>query len=87
VTARDRPARLRRAGAVLAALVSLAGCSASLGDTGVGDPTPPPSTVASPSGRVDPAMQAPLARFYGQHLEWTGCGGALQCTKLTVPVD
>jgi pimeloyl-ACP methyl ester carboxylesterase len=72
---------------VLAALVALAGCSGSFGDDGVGDPTPPPSTAASPSGRVDPAAQASLARFYGQHLEWTACGGAFQCTKLTVPVD
>ena len=87
MTARHRPARLRRVGAVLAALIALAGCSGSLGDDGVGDPTPPPSTAASPSGRVDPAMQEQFARFYGQHLEWTSCGGAFQCTKLTVPVD
>src|SRR5918911_4883198 len=85
--ARPRPARLRRAGAVLAALFALAGCSGSFGDNGVGDPTPPPSTAASPSGRADPAAEPALARFYGQHLEWTPCGGAFQCTKLTVPVD
>jgi pimeloyl-ACP methyl ester carboxylesterase len=82
VIARHRSGRLRRAGAVLAA-----GCSGSLGDPGLGDPTPPPSTAASPSGRVDPAREESLARFYGQHLEWTACGGAFQCSKLTVPVD
>jgi pimeloyl-ACP methyl ester carboxylesterase len=53
----------------------------------VGDPTPPPSTAASPSGRPDPAADPALAKFYGQRLEWTSCGGPFQCTKLTVPVD
>jgi pimeloyl-ACP methyl ester carboxylesterase len=72
---------------VLAALLALAGCSGSFGDTGVGDPTPPPSAVAAPAGRSDPAADPALARFYEQQLAWTACGETVQCAKLTVPVD
>jgi pimeloyl-ACP methyl ester carboxylesterase len=72
---------------VLAALIAVAGCSGSFEDAGVGAPTPPPSTAASPSGRTDPAADPALSRFYEQHLEWSSCGGAFQCTKLTVPLD
>jgi pimeloyl-ACP methyl ester carboxylesterase len=70
---------------VLAALFALAACSGPLGG-GVGDPTPPPSTVASPSGRNDPATDPALARFYQQNVEWTACG-QFQCANVTVPVD
>ncbi len=72
---------------MLAALLALAGCSGSFGGSGVGDPTPLPSTASSPSGRTDPANDPALARFYRQQLQWTGCGETFQCTKLTVPVD
>ena len=73
-----RPTRLVVVGA--AALIALAGCTASNAE-----PQPTPSESASAST----ARSAPddLAAFYGQKVRWEGCGGDFQCTKLKVPAD
>ncbi|MFI6602510.1 alpha/beta hydrolase [Nonomuraea sp. NPDC050536] len=36
-----------------------------------------------------PAMAEarPLARYYSQHLAWSGCGGGFECADLKVPLD
>lgn len=70
-----RPSLL--AGVAAIALVALAGCT-SHGP----DPTPIPTSSTTPS-----APPADLARYYGQKLSWSGCGGSFECTTLTVPRD
>ncbi|NAZ82565.1 alpha/beta hydrolase, partial [Kineococcus sp. R8] len=80
-----RPAR-RAPRAVLAALTSLllvTGCSALGGGSG-----PEPSPVGAPAAVPGEAASDPaLARFYDQRLQWTGCQGGFECTRLQVPVD
>jgi len=67
----------------LAALLALAGCSAFRGAD-----APEPSPVGSPAAVADdPAQDPALGAFYGQRLQWTGCQGGFQCSRLKVPVD
>jgi pimeloyl-ACP methyl ester carboxylesterase len=71
----------------VAVLLTLAACSSAPGAESVGNPTPATASGVAPTGRVDPATEPALARFYGQKLTWAGCGGGFQCGKVTVPVD
>lgn len=83
----DRPharphARRRPAAAALAVLL---GAVVALGACSTSEPPTPPAAGTD----VPPATAAPtaaLARYYGQKLDWTACGG-LQCADLTVPLD
>jgi pimeloyl-ACP methyl ester carboxylesterase len=65
-----------------AAALFVAGCS-----------TPGASTPDASSGSVGvdgsaaAAVSGPLAAFYGQKLDWTGCDSGFDCTKVTVPLD
>jgi pimeloyl-ACP methyl ester carboxylesterase len=72
---------------MLAAQLALAGCSSAAGGESVGNPTPITAGGAAPTGRVDPATQPALAKFYDQRLAWADCGGGFQCGRVTVPVD
>ncbi|MGZ4625971.1 MAG: alpha/beta fold hydrolase, partial [Kineosporiaceae bacterium] len=80
-----RPGRV--AAVLLVLLLGLVACSSALGGESVGDPTPATAGGVAPAGRTDPATQPALARFYGQRIAWAGCGGGLECGKVTVPVD
>lgn len=78
-----RTAALGAAGALL-----LAACSGSTIGTitqgsGSASPSPTASGSTSAPSDVDPA----LAPFYGQRLNWAGCGGSFQCAQLKVPLD
>ena len=71
-------------GALVAAPALLGGCSAS------GNGSQPPKASASASTTLAPVKASPtpaLARFYRQKLDWHGCGGGFQCTRLLVPID
>ncbi len=65
------------ASVVTVALV--AGIAVFVGTRVAGDDFEPPQAT-----RED--VDAPLARFYEQQLDWSDCGEA-QCTRVTVPVD
>jgi pimeloyl-ACP methyl ester carboxylesterase len=71
----------------LAALLTVAGCTSATDAKGVGDPTPAPASGSAPAGQPDPAARPAFARFYGQRVTWSGCGGGFECAKVTVPVD
>ena len=85
-----RSTRLVVAGA--AAMVALAGCTASVADP---QPEPTPSDASSATG----SATDPLAAFYGQELNWKGCPNAngdgffdqrkdkFECATLKVPRD
>jgi pimeloyl-ACP methyl ester carboxylesterase len=73
---------------VLVALVLAVAGTALVVTRSTGDDHAGPTPVA-PSGGP-PAGQPPsaaLARFYAQHLRWSGCDDGDQCTWLTVPLD
>ncbi len=67
--------------AVLLASVALAGCI-----TGgfPGDPDGSGGTTTAPA--LDPSLSG-TARYYQQHITWSGCGAGLECTQVTVPMD
>ncbi len=46
-----------------------------------------PAPTAAGSAAQDPAKNQAFEAFYGQKPTWSGCGEALECTKVTVPVD
>lgn len=77
---RGRPALL-----VVVALL-LSGCSL-LGGGSVEGQGAPTGSAAPPAGVKDPAEDPALKQFYGQKLSWSGCGGGVECSWLTVPVD
>jgi pimeloyl-ACP methyl ester carboxylesterase len=79
----------RLPGAMVAALLVLAGCSFPGSDEGPDvDPTRLPAAAAPPSGTKDPAGDPALASFYDQRLTWSGCGeGDQECATLKVPLD
>lgn len=83
-----RPGRrlLRGAALLAAAALALTACSGTPEPTG-GAPTtlpPTPSTTAVPGEQAtDPAY----ARYYDQRVDWSDCGGGLQCATVEVPVD
>jgi pimeloyl-ACP methyl ester carboxylesterase len=76
---------------MVALLATLVGCS---GDEGAGDAAEetatPPASTASPddgpsTGGVDQATG--MGRFLDQQVEWEGCGGGFECTRIAVPLD
>ncbi|MBN9139526.1 MAG: alpha/beta fold hydrolase [Micrococcales bacterium] len=75
--ARASGRRVRVAAAVVAATLLLSGCVSWF-------QAPRPSATSTPTGEDVPAELAP---FYHQVLRWTGCGGGLQCTTATAPLD
>jgi len=77
VRARASGRRVRVAAAVVAATLLLSGCVSWF-------QAPRPSATSTPTGEDVPAELAP---FYHQVLRWTGCGGGLQCTTATAPLD
>src|SRR3954470_20188073 len=91
----SEPVRRRRK-VLLAALALVAvgatGCTSSSGGL---TPVPAGSPTGSGSGAgAAPAPGSPttppspdLAKYYGQKLSWSACGGSFECAKLTVPVD
>ncbi|HET9656917.1 MAG TPA: alpha/beta hydrolase [Kineosporiaceae bacterium] len=83
---RNTPTAVLAAVAVTAPLL-LGGCVGGSG-SGTGPSVPPavplPSTASATS---DPANRPELAKFYGQPLNWSRCGGGFDCAKVTVPVD
>ncbi|MET0976614.1 MAG: alpha/beta hydrolase [Leifsonia sp.] len=66
--------RFLAAAAAVVVAVSLAGCVA----------PPAVSHTSTPTGE---AADAALQPFYGQSLVWSDCGGGMQCTTATVPLD
>jgi pimeloyl-ACP methyl ester carboxylesterase len=70
----------------VAVLIALSGC---VGPSGVSNNIPAASPMPTLSGpaAADPATAPEVARFYGQKLSWSGCGGGFRCAKVTVPVD
>lgn len=70
--------RLAAVGSVLA-LVSLTSCSAS-----TDAPQVEKSTATSNSGE---AASEGLKDYYAQKLDWHGCGDALECSTIKVPLD
>lgn len=69
---------------------SLTGRSGAAATAGASPSTASAVPTASPSAAPSPpagAGDAALATFYGQHLDWRGCGDGLQCAALRVPVD
>lgn len=67
---------------VLAAALSLTGCSILPLFPDPGERTP----VDRP-GPTDEQVDASLERFYTQQLDWSDCGGNIDCAELTVPLD
>lgn len=50
--------------------------------------TATPSASVSASALPEPgAVPTGLEKFYSQKLNWSSCGGVLQCAELTVPMD
>jgi pimeloyl-ACP methyl ester carboxylesterase len=82
-----RSRRARTLGGLLAVVLALAGCSSALGGQGVGDPAPVTVSGKAPTGRPDPATSPVLARFYGQKLAWSSCGGGFECARVAAPID
>jgi pimeloyl-ACP methyl ester carboxylesterase len=78
--------RLTAGSAAVVAVALLVGCSGTVGNVTEDSTTPTPSTSSS-SGSASPSGAADLDRFYSQKLAWSSCGGAFQCSKLTVPID
>ena len=74
--------RLRRAAAVIAGLaaasVALTGCLYSM------IPEQKPSATNAPDTE---GVSDDLLPFYGQTLAWENCGGGLDCTEVTAPLD
>ncbi len=57
---------------------------------GLPDDTSQPSSSSAPEPPGDSALpqtDRALAKFYDQELTWKKCGGNLDCTRLTVPLD
>jgi pimeloyl-ACP methyl ester carboxylesterase len=79
-----------RIGAVLAAVLLVAGC-----ESGVKRVTPTPSapsgstvSTAPPTASSTPAdLAATIARYGAGRLAWKGCDDGFECAKLTVPLD
>ncbi|PPL19402.1 alpha/beta hydrolase [Microterricola pindariensis] len=73
--------RARRLGAalagVLAVTLALTGCVTAF------LPEPPPAT-STPTGED---VDASLAPFYGQTVQWSNCGGGMQCADVNAPLD
>lgn len=70
---------IRRAAAVVATGLLVAGCA---GVAGVG-----PNGQGFRSAEAREAPEAALQPFYDQTMEWSGCGAGNQCATLTVPLD
>lgn len=75
----------RRVGALtvtLAAALALSGCGILPFFPGGGG-----GGGAERPGPTGEQVAAELAPFYTQELEWRGCGGRIDCTEVTVPLD
>jgi pimeloyl-ACP methyl ester carboxylesterase len=75
---------------VIAVLGSVALLLGACSTATVEAPAPAPATApaAQPSaGAPADAAPAGLEKFYAQELDWKSCGGVLQCTELSVPMD
>jgi pimeloyl-ACP methyl ester carboxylesterase len=91
----SEPVRGRRkallAGLALVAVAASACTSSGGGLTPVpaGSPTGSGSAAGSAAAPASPTTppSPDLAKYYGQKLSWSGCGGSFQCAKLTVPLD
>ena len=66
-------------------LLALAGCGDDGDDPAAADPDQPSTT--STSTTLPTAEDDPLGGFEPAALEWTDCGGGLQCADLEVPLD
>jgi pimeloyl-ACP methyl ester carboxylesterase len=69
------------------ALVALGGCTGGAPSTATRDGS---GVTAAPGSSASDTTAPPtpnLARFYRQQLDWHGCGGGFQCTRLLVPLD
>ena len=86
MSAAPRSRRVRALGGLVVAVLALAGCTSALGQQ-VGDPSPVSVDGSAPAGRTDPATSPDLARFYGQAVSWSPCGGGFECAKITAPID
>jgi pimeloyl-ACP methyl ester carboxylesterase len=73
--------------ALLAAgLVGLAGCSGGTSDGRDGSGASSTEGRAAATDTSEPPTPN-VARFYRQQLDWRGCHGGFQCTRLLVPID
>lgn len=84
------PVLSRRTRAVVVAAVgalALAACAQAKVGSVTRAEQPSTSPSASTSAAPDPGTDPALARFYGQSLRWSGCGGSFQCAQLVVPLD
>jgi len=82
--------RLVSAGAALACVVALAGCTDHSSAATPGQPIPPDATPVPPAVQQvtpDPATTPDFARFYSQQPAWTSCDQTFECAKVTVPLD
>lgn len=93
---------MRRLVPVLVGTALLAGCAVTVTPVATEDtsgplstssptasaaPSGPASGSASPGSGATAGTDPALARFYGQRLNWSGCGGDFECATLTVPLD
>ncbi len=74
--------RMRRGGAIAAALAVLVLMSGCLPDLGRLVQRPP--ATSTPTGEEVPAELAP---YYGQVLSWAGCGDGMECATAKAPLD
>jgi pimeloyl-ACP methyl ester carboxylesterase len=70
---------------VVVGLVAGLALFATRGSTGDHAGPTPVVPAGGPSATQPPS--ADLARFYSQHLDWSGCGDGNECARLTVPLD
>jgi len=93
-------ARSRRRAAVagtLAILLSTVACTGDGADQSAGSASSDEKAAAPPSGDTSAADEQPddpalgrgagLRRFRHQDVEWTRCGGSLECATVVVPLD
>ena len=80
--------RLVAAVLVIAVVAAAAGLAVGLllRDSGSSPPPGEPRREVSPESGSDRPPASALERFYGQRLDWSGCGDH-ECARLTVPLD
>lgn len=95
--------RTARRSLAAALLVVLVGCATGPTPSSEPTATPPPLPSVAPTpadgrplqpvpevavpGLTDPPAGRGAARYTGQRLAWTSCGGRVQCTTTTAPLD
>lgn len=76
--------RVRSALVAAGLVAALAGCSL----LGTSEPSPPGSPISTTSPAPVPSdAPADLTPYYRQGIEWTGCGGSLECGSFLAPRD